>query len=77
MYKTIEQVSQCTKNFQHVKNNTRNIRFDHSRLGQLICKCGVVCVSSLTIISSKLQENVNKAVTRLLLQATTERFQEA
>ena len=46
-------------------------------LGQLACKCGLVCVSSLTINSSKLQEHVNRAVTGLLLQATTERFQEA
>ena len=49
-------------------------------LGQLICNCGMICVSSLTIISSKLHEHVNNAVTReqcLLLQAMTERIQEA
>lgn len=58
------------KNFQR-ENNTRNILFDHFLFGQLICKCGMVCVSSLTINSSKLQEHVNRAVTGPL-QAMTE-----
>ena len=33
MYKRIEQVSQRTKYFQYVKNNTRNILFGQSLFG--------------------------------------------
>ena len=66
-----QKIPTCEK--QHQKYSIRSLPC----LGQLICNCGMICVSSLTIISSKLQENVNTAVTRLLLQATTERFQEA
>ena len=61
----------CEK--QHQKCSIRSLPC----LGQLTCKCGVVCVSSLTIISSKLQEHVNRPVTGLLLQVMTKRFQEA
>ena len=46
-------------------------------LGQLLCNCGMIRASSLTIISLKLHEYVNKAVTGLLWQAMTERFREA
>ena len=66
-----QKIPTCEK--QHQKYSIRSLPC----LGQLICNCGMICVSSLTIISSKLQEHVNRPVTGLLLQVMTKRFQEA